>query len=127
MLMIELLAFLRFAAQSLAVLKLLDLRDELKRRGLGYLLKSWTCPDDNNPTTCNPCGKNSGKDDSWGYLNGGGAWEHIACRTYDITPQEFGPFFNPWTSNVNRSGFVTTIHLTDLGLPGAQAEADDCG
>lgn len=128
-----------------AVLKLLDLRDELKRRcvpfrspghvlsgpagrlmawvsdrrNLGYLLGSWRCPNDNDPTTCNPCGKNSGKDDSWGSLNGGGGWEHIACRTYDMTPKEF-PNWNRGRDNINRTGVVTTIHLTDLKIPGAR-------
>jgi hypothetical protein len=29
------------------VLKLMALRDELTARGLGYLLKSWTCPTSN--------------------------------------------------------------------------------
>lgn len=89
-----------------------------RRRGLGYLLGTWKCPNDNDPTTCNPCGKHSGADDSWGYLNGGGAWEHIACRTYDISPAEF-PDKDPKTFNVSRSGFITTIHLTDLGIEGA--------
>ena len=61
------------------MLKLLSLRDELLSRNLGYLLKTWTCPTA-NLVDCDPCGKNSGADDSWGYLGGGGGWEHIACR-----------------------------------------------
>ena len=56
------------------VLKLLNLRDELQSRNMGYLLKSWTCPTA-NPLSCNPCGIHSGADDSWGYLNGGKGWE----------------------------------------------------
>jgi hypothetical protein len=68
-----------------AVLKLLSLRDELLSRNLGYLLKTWTCPTA-NPVDCDPCGKNSGADDSWGYLNGGGGWEHIACRCVHSAP-----------------------------------------
>jgi hypothetical protein len=34
------------------VLKLLALRDELTARGLGYLLKSWTCPSSNPAEWC---------------------------------------------------------------------------
>ena len=64
-----------------------------------------------------PCGKNSGADDSWGYLNGGGGWEHIACRTYDMTPAEFPGLWHDGMS-INRTGVVTTIHLTDLGIEG---------
>ncbi len=63
-----------------------------------------------------PCGKNSGADDSWGYLNGGGGWEHIACRTYDMTPVEFPDWHDGM--NITRMGVVTTIHLCDLGIEG---------
>lgn len=73
-----------------AVLKLLDLRDELRRRGAGSYLGSWTCPG-NNPALCNPCGVNSGKDDSWGGLNGGGGWDHIACRRAAGSKKTVGP------------------------------------
>jgi len=99
-----------------AVLKLLALRDELTSRGLGYLLKTWVCPS-SNPAECDPCGKNSGADDSWGFLNGGGGWEHIACRTYDMTPAEFPGLWHDGM-NINRTGVVTTIHLCDLGIEG---------
>jgi hypothetical protein len=88
-------------------------------RGLGYLLGSWTCPS-SNPAECDPCGKNSGADDSWGFLNGGGGWEHIACRTYDLTPAEFPGLWHDGMS-INRTGVVTTIHLTDLGIEGTLA------
>ena len=98
------------------VLKLFGLRDELVARGLGYLLGTWTCPT-SNYAECDPCGKNSGADDSWGYLNGGGGWEHIACRTYDMTPAEFPGMWHDGM-NISRTGVVTTIHLTDLGIEG---------
>ena len=43
------------------VMKLLALRDELTRRGLGYLLHTWLCPTEGaDDGSCNPCGKNSG-------------------------------------------------------------------
>jgi Fungal cellulose binding domain len=103
------------------VLKLLNLRDELISRGLGYLLKTWTCPSA-SIVDCNPCGRFSGDDSSWGYLNGGGGWEHIACRTYDITGDEFPGLWHDG-QNVSRTGVVTTIHLTDLGIEGTLESA----
>ena len=75
-------------------------------------------PDDNNPTTCDPCGIHSGADDSWGYLGGGGGWEHIACRTLGMTPSEFGTSWHAGM-NISRMGVVTTIHMTDLGIEGS--------
>ncbi len=69
------------------------------------------------PPRSDPCGKNSGSDDSWGYLNGGGGWEHIACRTYDMTPAEFPGLWHDGF-NISRMGVVTTIHLCDLGIEG---------
>ena len=50
------------------------------------LLHTWTCPDVNNPVTCNPCGIHSGADDSWGYLYGGGGWEHIGEACSRLAP-----------------------------------------
>jgi hypothetical protein len=43
-------------------------------------------------------------------LNGGGGWEHIACRTYDLTTGE--------TGTLSTNGFVTNIHITDLKIEG---------
>ena len=65
---------------------------------------------------CDPCGIHSGADDSWGYLNGGGGWEHIACRTFDMSPAEFANFHAGM--NISRMGVLTTIHLCDLGIEG---------
>lgn len=62
---------------------------------------------------CDPCGNHSGTDNSWGYLGGGGGWEHIACRTYDLTSAETG------TAKTN--GVVTNIHITDLKIKGTLA------
>lgn len=105
------------ANAPLLVLKLLNLRDELTAHGLGYLLGTWTCPSA-NPTECDPCGRNSGADDSWGYLNGSGGWEHIACRTYDMTAEEFPPGTLTVGTNMSRAGVVTNIHLARDGMGG---------
>lgn len=92
------------------VQKLINLRGELRRRGLGPFIKSWTCPGEESgiivASACNPCGKSSGSDDSWG------SWEHVACRTYDMTQQEAGI----WGA-VNRSGLVRAVRA----LQGQQA------
>ena len=53
------------------VSKLLALKTELERRGLGYLLDTWTCAKDGE---CDPCGPTAGERDSWG------AWHYVACR-----------------------------------------------
>ena len=50
-------------------------------------------------------------------MNGGGGWEHIACRTYDMTPSEFPGLWHDGM-NISRMGVVTTIHLCDLGIEG---------
>ena len=42
---------------------LLALKDELERRGLGYLLSTWRCPSEGE---CDPCGPDAGASDSWG-------------------------------------------------------------
>ena len=55
------------------VTKLLALKAELERRGLGYLLDTWICPPEGEGE-CDPCGPTAGRGDSWG------AWHYIACR-----------------------------------------------
>ena len=42
------------------------------------------------------------------------------CRTYDISPAEFPGLWHDGMS-INRTGVVTTIHLTDLGIEGTLA------
>jgi hypothetical protein len=88
-----------------AVQRLLALRDEMQTRGIGSAISSWTCPSDR---PCNPCGTRSGSDDAWGH--DGGGWDHIACRTYDMTSADFP---GTWRSdmNVSRMGVVTNIHI----------------
>lgn len=36
-----------------------------------------------------------------------------------MTPEEF-PYWSYSSDNINQTGVVTTIHLTDLGIPGAR-------
>jgi hypothetical protein len=88
------------------VQRLWALRTELFARGLGSQLGSWTCPQ--GLQSCNPCGTRNGADDAWG--KDGGGWEHIACRTYDLSGEEFK---GVWRSdmNISRMGVVTNIHL----------------
>ena len=66
----------------------------------------------------------SGDDGSWGYLAGSSqytdGWQHIACRTYDMSKGEFGPDRRD-NVNLSNAGVVTTIHLTDLGIEGELA------
>ena len=91
--------------------KLLALRDEMTKpeHSIAGYLSSWKCP--THPDgTCDPCGSRSGADDSWGH--DGGGWEHIACRTYDLTAAETGGSTN---------GIVTNIHITDLKTTGTLA------
>jgi hypothetical protein len=89
--------------------KLLALRAEYTKfeRGVAGYLSSWTCPPGK---PCDPCGSRNGLDESWGH--DGGGWEHIACRTYDLTPAELGG------KPVHNAGVVTNIHITDLTTEG---------
>ena len=106
--------FPRRSDRCAAVERLWALRSELLSRGLGNLLSSWQCP--YGLRACNPCGIRSGADDSWG--REGGGWEHIACRTYDMSGES--EFTGMWRADmsVSRMGVVTNIHITDLKIPG---------
>lgn len=66
----------------------------------------------------------SGDDSSWGYLAGSNqytdGWQHIACRTYDLSKDEFRPDRRD-SVNTNNAGVVTNVHLCDLGIEGELA------
>ena len=104
--------------------KLLALKEELERRGLGYLLSTWRCPSEGE---CDPCGPDAGASDSWG------AWHYIACRHLPeaeraeeaAKPRNRAVVSARAASRENAQYFaVTNIHLSDLNIEGTLASLD---